>query len=335
MNRAPALGRAGQHASASLARRRGRRVPHRIASFVARRNPAQPRLDGGRQRRVTKTTGLFVMALISFAFRTISIVYGAWDSRKLHARAQGKNGNVDETPKSRQPSQPGALELGALSPPLAAAATSLGIGPLPAELADGSGTDSASPTARRPRHGMAESCEGEISNQRLGFVARFGDGPGFAYGRALSCWESPDHRQLRFMSARSMTASSSRIFTARRRWRSRCGRAALRQAFRRAIELPRGSLFPTGTCGRLLEVPQGRGGREPRRLRRLGSRAEPHHRRHRPAKQVEKEADASGEQRWPGASPITMPAAPDTGRHSRSPSSSAIAASARSRAGLW
>jgi len=99
-----------------------------------------------------------------------------------------------------------------------------------------------------------DSCVGAISNQRLGFVARFDDGPGFAYDVRFSSWESPDNQQLRF-SVRSF--DDGLLFEEFR------GEATLAEDGAGAAEfeappgetltLPAGTLFPTEHLRRLIE----------------------------------------------------------------------------------
>ena len=99
------------------------------------------------------------------------------------------------------------------------------------------------------------SCEGSISNQRIGFVAGLGDGPGFVYDVRFSSWESRDGTQLRF-SVRSF--DDGKLVEAYR------GEAALDAADGggqatfvspedQTLELPRGTLFPTEHMRRLIE----------------------------------------------------------------------------------
>lgn len=99
------------------------------------------------------------------------------------------------------------------------------------------------------------SCEGSISNQRIGFVAGLGDGPGFVYDVRFSSWESPDGTQLRF-SVRSF--DDGELVEAYRGEAALDaagggGRATFVSPADETLELPRGTLFPTEHMRRLIE----------------------------------------------------------------------------------
>ena len=99
------------------------------------------------------------------------------------------------------------------------------------------------------------SCEGSISNQRIGFVASLGDGPGFVYDVRFSSWESPDNTRLRF-NVRSF--DDGHLFEeyrgeAKLDGKGGAGHASFVAPADEEIELPRGTLFPTEHMRRLVE----------------------------------------------------------------------------------
>jgi hypothetical protein len=147
-----------------------------------------------------------------------------------------------------------------------------------------------------------DSCEGSISTQRLGFVASVGEGPDFAYDVRFSSWESPDSRRLRF-NVRSFDGGE--LFE---EYQGEAvlddaggGRAAFAKPSGEAIELPRGTLFPTDHMRRLIEgaeqgdvvvshdVFDGSGMEGLSRVTAVIGRGRP----------VASGADASGKLRWP------------------------------------
>lgn len=100
-----------------------------------------------------------------------------------------------------------------------------------------------------------KSCEGTISNQRIGFVASLEDGPDFVYDVRFSSWESPDNMRLRF-NVRSF--DDGRLFEeyrgeARLEGEGGAGHAAFIRPEAGEIALPRGTLFPTEHMRRLIE----------------------------------------------------------------------------------
>jgi len=98
-----------------------------------------------------------------------------------------------------------------------------------------------------------DSCAGAISNQRLGFVASFGDGPGFTYDVRFSSWEAPDHRQLRF---NVRTFDGGILFDEYRGEASLDevgGKVAFAEPAGETLTLPRGTLFPTEHMQKLIE----------------------------------------------------------------------------------
>lgn len=99
-----------------------------------------------------------------------------------------------------------------------------------------------------------DSCEGAISNQRLGFVASFGDAPGFTYDVRFSSWEAPDHKQLRF---NVRTFDGGILFDAYRGEASldeAGGKVAFAEPAGETLALPRGTLFPTQHLRKLIEA---------------------------------------------------------------------------------
>lgn len=147
-----------------------------------------------------------------------------------------------------------------------------------------------------------DSCYGSISNQRLGFVARFDDTPGFAYDVRFSSWESRDSHQLRFY-VRSFDDGT--LFEEFRGEASLgddgAGTASFEQPVGESVALPRGTLFPTEHLRRLIEgaergemvvshdVFDGSGLEGLSRITAVIGRS----------KAVAKDEAASGERRWP------------------------------------
>ena len=99
------------------------------------------------------------------------------------------------------------------------------------------------------------SCEGWISNQRLGFVADQADGSDFVYDVRFSSWESTDNRKLRF-NVRSFNDGA--LFEEFR------GQAALEadgagvaryiEPDGSVVDLPAGTMFPTRHMSRLVQA---------------------------------------------------------------------------------
>lgn len=99
-----------------------------------------------------------------------------------------------------------------------------------------------------------DSCVGAISNQRLGFVARFNDGPGFAYDVRFSSWESPDNQHLRF----NVRSFDDGVLFEEFRGEARmteggAGTASFTEPTGETLDLPSGTLFPTEHLRRLVE----------------------------------------------------------------------------------
>jgi hypothetical protein len=98
-----------------------------------------------------------------------------------------------------------------------------------------------------------DSCEGAISNQRLGFVASFGDGPGFTYDVRFSSWESPDNKHLRF-NVRSFDGGILfEEYQGEATLDEAGGKAAFAKPAGETLALPRGTLFPTEHMLKLIE----------------------------------------------------------------------------------
>ena len=122
-------------------------------------------------------------------------------------------------------------------------------------LAQGAGT---STSVSDVRGGLVmewrDSCEGAISNQRLGFVASFGEAPGFTYDVRFSSWESPDHTQLRF-NVRSFDGGLLfEEFRGEASLDDAGGKAAFTEPSGGTLSLPRGTLFPTAHMRKLIEA---------------------------------------------------------------------------------
>ena len=100
------------------------------------------------------------------------------------------------------------------------------------------------------------SCEGWISNQRLGFIADTADGGDFIYDVRFSSWESLDNSRLRF---NVRTFDGGQLFEEYR------GKAQLSEFEKGGVaeyvepdetmvELPSGTIFPTEHMRRLVEA---------------------------------------------------------------------------------
>lgn len=99
------------------------------------------------------------------------------------------------------------------------------------------------------------SCEGSISNQRIGFVAHVGDGPGFVYDVHFSSWESPDGTRLRFNVRAFDDGHPVEDYRGEAVLEALggAGRATFVVPAEETIDLPRGTLFPTEHMRRLIE----------------------------------------------------------------------------------
>ncbi len=98
-----------------------------------------------------------------------------------------------------------------------------------------------------------DSCEGAISNQRLGFVASFGDAPGFTYDVRFSSWESPDNKRLRFNVRSFDGANLFEEYRGEATLDEAGGKAAFAEPEGETLALPRGTLFPTEHMLKLIE----------------------------------------------------------------------------------
>ena len=98
-----------------------------------------------------------------------------------------------------------------------------------------------------------DSCEGAISNQRLGFVASVGDAPGFSYDVRFTSWESPDNKQLRF----NVRSFDGGVLFEEYRGEATLdeigGKAAFAKPEGETLALPQGTLFPTEHMRQLIE----------------------------------------------------------------------------------
>ena len=146
-----------------------------------------------------------------------------------------------------------AAALAAWAPPLPAGAAAVGTGLLShrafyrLSLAD---SDSGSGLARVRGALVLEwraSCDGWLSQQRLGFVADADDGPGFAYDVRFSSWESADRTQLSF-SVRSFdgpTMQEEFRGSAKLRGPGEAGEVSYTLPKAEEKPLPAGTIFPT------------------------------------------------------------------------------------------
>lgn len=147
-----------------------------------------------------------------------------------------------------------------------------------------------------------DSCLGAISNQRLGFVASLGDGPGFAYDVRFSSWESPDNQRLRFNVRSFDDGFLFEEFRGEAAMDDKgTGQAEFALPAGETLELPRGTLFPTEHLRRLIEgaergqmvvshdVFDGSGVEGLSRITAVIGRSKP----------AAKEEDISGDRRWP------------------------------------
>jgi hypothetical protein len=91
------------------------------------------------------------------------------------------------------------------------------------------------------------SCEGWISNQRLGFVAEAAEGPGFTYDVRFSSWESADNTRLRFSVRSFDNGGLAEEFRGQATLDALGGRGLVRyvEPAESVVELPAGTLFPT------------------------------------------------------------------------------------------
>lgn len=97
-------------------------------------------------------------------------------------------------------------------------------------------------------------CEGWISNQRLGFIASTGEGPGFSYDVRFSSWESLDNTRLRFSVKSFDDGKPGEEYRGQAALETLGGRGEARFALpeERRLELPEGTIFPTEHVKRLI-----------------------------------------------------------------------------------
>ena len=150
-----------------------------------------------------------------------------------------------------------ALAVGALTGQSAAAAAELLSHRAVYQLSLAKGSGGTSMAVSEVRGGLVmewrDSCAGAISNQRLGFVASVGDGPGFTYDVRFSSWESPDHQQLRF-NVRSFDGGLLfEEFRGEASLDQAGGEAAFAEPPGETLSLPPGTLFPTAHMIKLIE----------------------------------------------------------------------------------
>jgi hypothetical protein len=91
------------------------------------------------------------------------------------------------------------------------------------------------------------TCDGWVSQQRMGFVAEPAEGPGFTYDVRSSTWESRDRTQLRF-NVRSYDGKElQEEFRGLARLEAPGGKGTARytEPEDTAVELPPGTIFPT------------------------------------------------------------------------------------------
>ena len=102
------------------------------------------------------------------------------------------------------------------------------------------------------------SCEGWISNQRLGFVADTNEGGDFVYDVRFSSWESLDHKKLRF-NVRSFDGGTPFEEFRGQAMLEAPGKAGIANYIKPqedSVELPAGTIFPTLHMNRLVEAAQ-------------------------------------------------------------------------------
>jgi hypothetical protein len=99
-------------------------------------------------------------------------------------------------------------------------------------------------------------CSGWLSQQRLGFVARTNEGPGFTYDVRFSSWEAPDYTRLRFQTRSFDDGKPGDAFVGAAALDARGGKGEARYTEPKdeQIELPPGTLFPTEHVLRLIEA---------------------------------------------------------------------------------
>jgi hypothetical protein len=205
---------------------------------------------------VTKTTGFSGKALNSSVLLTYFFNRSATVPTGTTVRAQDRN----ETPMSkknqvRRTVLSAAALVGLIAQPAAAAVELLSHRAVyQLSLAQGTSTMGG---VSDVRGGLVmewrDSCEGAISNQRLGFVASLADAPGFTYDVRFSSWESPDNKHLRF-NVRSFDGGILfEEYQGEATLDEAGGKAAFAKPAGESLALPRGTLFPTEHMLKLVE----------------------------------------------------------------------------------
>lgn len=99
-------------------------------------------------------------------------------------------------------------------------------------------------------------CDGWISNQRLGFVADTTEGSGFSYDVRFTSWESLDDTQLRFNVRSYDDGSMTDEFRgeASLDQPGASGEVRYSEPEGQTVQLPQGTLFPTGHVRKLIEA---------------------------------------------------------------------------------
>ncbi|MCX8102681.1 MAG: cell envelope integrity EipB family protein [Geminicoccaceae bacterium] len=99
-------------------------------------------------------------------------------------------------------------------------------------------------------------CDGWISNQRLGFVAAMGEGPGFSYDVRFTSWESRDNTRLRFSVKSFDDGKPAEEYRGQAALEGpgRAGLALFALPEESRMELPVGTIFPTEHVVRLIEA---------------------------------------------------------------------------------
>ena len=101
------------------------------------------------------------------------------------------------------------------------------------------------------------SCDGWLSNQRLGFVTTTGEGPGFVYDVRFSSWEADDGTRLRFTMRTLRRWGACRGVPRRslpRRTPVAAGRVDYNTPPDELLDLPAGTIFPTMHMEKVIEA---------------------------------------------------------------------------------
>lgn len=102
------------------------------------------------------------------------------------------------------------------------------------------------------------ACDGWLSQQRLGFIADAGDGPGFSYDVRFSSWESRDSTQLRFNVRSFDGPKMGEEFRGRAKLLAPggAGTAHYQIPDGEDVSLPAGTIFPTEHVADLIAAAQ-------------------------------------------------------------------------------